>query len=84
MGDILLKWHKCLPMTQKKRSHKWRKLTNEMIMFIREKITKLQWSPQQIKGYCDANNIPMVSVEWIYHYIKLDKANGGTLYKHQF
>ena len=66
----------------KKRSHKWRKLTNEMIMFIREKITKLQWSPQQIKGYCDANNIPMVSVEWIYHYIKLDKANGGTLYKH--
>ena len=43
---------------------------------------KQQWSPEQIKGYCDANGIQMVSVEWIYHYIREDKRNGGTLYKH--
>ena len=66
----------------KKRSHQRRKLTAKMETFIREQITKKQWAPQQIKGYCNVNGIPMVSVEWIYHFIRKDKANGGTLYKH--
>ena len=45
-------------------------------------ITKEQWSPEQIKGYCDNNNIEMVSHERIYQYIRQDKANGGKLYKY--
>lgn len=45
-------------------------------------IKEEQWSPEQIKGYCDANKIDMVSHERIYQYIRQDKANGGDLYKH--
>ena len=44
-------------------------------------ITKEQWSPEQIKGYCDKNGIAMVSHERIYQYIREDKLNGGSLYK---
>ena len=66
----------------KQRSHKPRKLDADMKAFIVEKIGKFQWSPEQIKGYCDANGIEMVSVEWIYRLIRDDKRNGGTLYKH--
>ena len=66
----------------KQRSHKPRKLDADMKAFIVEKIGKFQWSPEQIKGYCDANGIEMVSVEWIYRLIREDKKNGGTLHKH--
>ena len=66
----------------KQRSHKPRKLDADMKAFIVEKIGRFQWSPEQIKGYCDANGIGMVSVEWIYRLIRDDKRNGGTLYKH--
>lgn len=66
----------------KQRSHKPRKLNADKVAFIRNRMEKQQWSPEQIKGYCDANGIQMVSVEWIYHYIREDKRNGGTLYKH--
>ncbi len=66
----------------KQRSHKPRKLSTDKVAFICDRMEKQQWSPEQIKGYCDANGIQMVSVEWIYHYIREDKRNGGTLYKH--
>lgn len=66
----------------KQRSHKPRKLTDGMRAFIVEKIERFQWSPEQIKGYCDANGLEMVSVEWIYRLIREDKKGGGTLYKH--
>lgn len=66
----------------KKRSHRRHKLDESRRAFIREKMERQQWSPEQIKGYCDAQGIPMVSVEWIYHFIREDKRNGGTLYKH--
>ena len=59
-----------------------RKLNREMISFIKDKLEKEQWSPEQIKGYCKRNNIPMVSHERIYLFIYEDKAKGGTLYKH--
>ncbi len=45
-------------------------------------IKEEQWSPEQIKGYCDDNNIEMVSHERIYQYVRQDKAKGGDLYKH--
>lgn len=46
-----------------------------------EKYLREYWSPEQIAGYCKANNIPMVSVERIYQHIRLDKENGGELYR---
>ena len=66
----------------KRRSHKPRKLDASTASYIRDKIERRQWSPEQIKGYCDANGVQMVSVEWIYHFIREDKRNGGILYKH--
>ncbi len=59
-----------------------RKFTPGMEKFIREKLTQEQWSPEQIKGYCDKNNIPMISHERIYQFIWQNKAAGGDLYGH--
>jgi IS30 family transposase len=59
-----------------------RKFTPGMEKFIREKLSQEQWSPEQIKGYCDKNNIPMISHERIYQFIWQDKAAGGDLYGH--
>lgn len=49
---------------------------------VTQLITTKQWSPEQIVGYCKQKNIPMVSHERIYQYVRQDKANGGKLYLH--
>src|SRR5690554_360784 len=36
---------------------------------------------EQIVGYCNTNNLAMVSIERIYQHIRRDKENGGDLYK---
>ena len=66
----------------KQRSRKPRKMDALMQAFIRGSMERKQWSPEQIKGYCDSNGIPMVLVEWIYHFIREDRRNGGDLFKH--
>ena len=81
-GRYLPKYAQMFADIAKQRSHKPHKLDADMRAFIRQKIERQQWSPEQIKGYCDANDLPMVSVEWIYHLIREDKCDGGTLYKH--
>ena len=58
-----------------------RKFTLSMKKIIREKLQFQQWSPEQIKGYCQQNNIPMVSHQRIYQFIYHDRYNGGRLYK---
>jgi IS30 family transposase len=58
------------------------KFTPGMGKFIWEKLSQEQWSPEQIKGYCDKNNMPMISHERIYQFIWQDKAAGGDLYGH--
>ena len=67
--------------TRKKRFHSLRKFNREIEKFVREKMENLQWSPEQIVGFCKKNGIPIVSVERIYQFIRSDKATGGTLYK---
>jgi len=59
-----------------------RKFTSQMMSLIKEKLEKQQWSPEQINGYCNKNNIPMVSHERIYQYIYQDKESGGNLFEH--
>ncbi len=71
-----------LAKIRKERFAKNRKLNGKIKEFIREKLEKYQWSPEQIKGYCKNNNIEMVSHQRIYRYIEEDKAEGGSLYKH--
>lgn len=59
-----------------------RKFDTCMQKLVNKWIKEEQWSPEQIKGYCNGNNIEMVSHERIYQYIRQDKAKGGDLYKH--
>ena len=66
---------------QKERFSHSRSFTFAMEKFIREKLSKEQWSPEQIWGYCKKNNIDMVSHESIYKFVYQDKYNGGLLYK---
>jgi len=66
---------------RKERFSTQRKMNEGMEKFITLKLTRKQWSPEQIKGYCVANGIEMVSHERIYQFIWEDKRQGGTLYK---
>jgi len=58
-----------------------RKFTKTVEQRIRNYLVEEQWSPEQIVGYCQKQNIEMVSVERIYQFIRQDKANSGILYK---
>ncbi len=67
---------------RKKESYKYHLFDDNMKQYIDTKLFNDQWSPEQIKGRCDLDNISMVSVESIYQYIYKNKAVGGTLYLH--
>jgi IS30 family transposase len=56
--------------------------TDQAKKFVIEKLTKEQWSPQQIVGFAGLNNIAMVSHERIYQFIRQDKKEGGMLWIH--
>jgi IS30 family transposase len=66
---------------RKERYGRNRKFTSEIEKTIRLYIEQEQWSPEQIAGYCKKTGEPMVSHERIYQYIRIDKENGGDLYK---
>ncbi len=64
----------------------WRVSRNRSIpQYVKERclkyLTEEQWSPEQISGYLAREGIK-VSHETIYKWIREDKAQGGTLYKH--
>jgi IS30 family transposase len=71
-----------LAVERKERFGIKRKFTKSVEQKVSDYITKEQWSPEQIVGYCKKNNIIMVSVERIYQYIRQDKEKGGLIYKH--
>lgn len=57
-----------------------RRLTNPMVLIIEEKLSKEQWSPEQIVGHYKSIGQEIVSIERIYQHIREGKANGGDLY----
>lgn len=57
-----------------------RRFTKAVQDFVDQKLIQEQWSPEQIVGYCNKQQINMVSVERIYQYLREDKKNGGKLY----
>lgn len=67
---------------RKERYGRIRKFTPSIEQYIRKKLIEEQWSPEQIVGYAKSQDIPIVSIERIYQYIREDKANGGDLWKH--
>lgn len=60
---------------------KFVKLTTECKHLINNCL-KLDWSPEQVCGWLNANNIIHLHHESIYRYLLKDKANGGLLYRH--
>ena len=64
----------------KERCCRGRKLTKDKQQRVKKYLKQEQWSPKQVVGYCRVNNIPMVSHELIYQYIREDKAKGGKVY----
>ena len=69
-----------LSTERKERFGRGRKFTTAMEKVIVEKLTDEQWSPKQIVGYCGLHNIPMVSHERIYQFIRQDKKQDGVLW----
>lgn len=67
---------------RKKEGHYKTFFSEKMKGIIIKKLTKEQWSPEQITGWCQAQGIDMVSHERIYQFIWQDKKQGGTLYQH--
>lgn len=65
---------------RKRESFKHHVFNPSMKQYIDLKLRNNQWSPEQIKGRCNLDGIPMVSVERIYQYIYKDQSEGGNLY----
>jgi IS30 family transposase len=70
-----------LSTERKERFANNRKFTPSIEKYVKEQIEQEQWSPEQIVGYCKSHDIPMVSHERIYAYIREDKMQGGNLFK---
>lgn len=56
-----------------------RKLSKEDWQEI-EQCLKRHWSPETIAGVRKRDGKTCVSIEWMYHIVRRDKARGGTLY----
>jgi IS30 family transposase len=78
-GSYNSRYAQMLAKERKDLGHLKKRLSARMIRIIKEKLL-LQWSPEQIKGWCDKQEYDMVSHERIYQYIWEDKKQGGTLY----
>lgn len=58
------------------------KMTNALRHLIEEKLSRYQWSPEQISGWLSLNGQSSISHERIYLHILQDKRQGGLLYQH--
>lgn len=56
-------------------------ISPETWQMIRQKIEQ-DWSPEQINGWLKKENLPTVSHEWIYQFIRWNKQKGGDLFRH--
>lgn len=65
---------------RKRRLRNYRNLTLEIRNFIRGRLTREQWSPEQIVGWLREHDRDSVCVETVYAYIRADKENGGDLW----
>ena len=73
-------WAQQLAEERKDRFTCQRKLSEQVQKTIREKLS-MEWSPEQITGYCKSKGIEMVSHQTIYEFIAQDKEQGGELFK---
>ena len=67
---------------RKERFRRRRKFTEAVKSHVIKHLEQEQWSPEQIVGDAKRRAIEMVSCERIYQFIREDKSNGGSLWKH--
>lgn len=70
-----------IALDNRRQATKHIKFTLELRIFVTEKIL-LDWSPEQISGYLNKNNMPSISHERIYQFLLAEKKAGGKLYTH--
>ncbi len=58
-----------------------RRIKDNLVALVLEKLTQEQWSPEQISGWLKTQGT-RISHETIYRWIRKDKRDGGTLYTH--
>lgn len=66
---------------RREEAEKSRKMTDEMIALVEEKLHE-DWSPEQITGWLEKTQDESVSHERIYQHIWEDKKSGGDLHTH--
>jgi IS30 family transposase len=71
-----------LTFVRRKSATKYSKHSPAIIRFVRQALTKEQWSPEQISHTMRQTMHPWVSHEWIYRYIWHDKRHDGNLFQH--
>ena len=81
-GSYCAKYAQMLADERSKEGHVKKRFTKTMQGHVVERLTKYQWSPEQIVGRAKLQGIEMVSHERIYQFIWQDKTQGGELYKH--
>ena len=71
--------HAQIQSLQRRFSAKKRRISSTKIAFVEFGLS-LKWSPEQISGVASLLQLS-VSHEWIYNFIRLDKHQGGKLFK---
>src|SRR5271154_3058340 len=74
--------HEKASQRRKEASDKPRKMTPDLVELIEEKLTREQWSPDQISGRLAKDGVACISHERIYQHVWKDKKDGGKLYLH--
>src|SRR6516165_10927743 len=74
--------HEKASQRRKEASDKPRKMTPDLVELIEEKLTREQWSPDQISGRLAKDGVAFISHERIYQHVWKDKKAGGALHLH--
>ena len=74
--------HEKASQRRKEASDKPRKMTPDLVELIEEKLTREQWSPDQISGRFAKDGVAFISHERIYQHVWKDKKDGGALHLH--
>jgi IS30 family transposase len=59
-----------------------RKFTPAIKQKVPGELEQEQRSPEQIAGKAKREGVEMVSIEWIHQFIRQDRQEGGSLWKH--
>lgn len=68
--------------TQERRNNKVQSRISQTLWYEVEQLLRYDWSPEQISLWLKAEKNLLISHEWIYQHILVDKERGGSLHTH--